>query len=117
LDNRKFRRMSFNAQVLVSHGDASFVGTVENLSLKGLFVKTDQKIPLNETVNISLSFKGNKGNLSLGLDGRVVRVTEEGIGLKFGKISIDSLESTLNGGESCASSNCQMSSGLCQAAV
>ena len=100
MNNRRFDRMAFNSAALVVHGDRTFAGTVENLSLKGLFIKTDQKVPLDESVNIILSFAGSNGNLSLSLEGRVVRVAENGIGLNFRKIAIDSLEQTL-GHERC----------------
>lgn len=95
VNNRQFSRIDFNAGVNVSYADRSFTGTVENLSLKGLFVKTDQKVPLHETVGVVLSFAGNNGNLSLSLEGRVVRVSEDGFGLNFKKIAIDSIEQSL----------------------
>lgn len=116
MDNRQFDRMNFNAQVQINHADSSFTGTVENLSLKGLFVRTDQKVPLDETVGIILSFAGNNGNLALSLEGRVVRVVDDGIGLNFRKISIDSLERTL-GDEHICNGDCLMRSDLCKAAV
>ncbi|GAM09238.1 pilZ domain protein [Geobacter sp. OR-1] len=117
MDNRQFSRMDFNARVLVSHEGSSFTGTVENLSLKGLFVKTDQKVPLDETVGIVLSFAGSNGNLSLSLEGKVVRVADDGIGLNFKKISVDFLEQTLGNDSECAGEACRMRNELCQAAV
>ncbi|MBT0665169.1 PilZ domain-containing protein [Geobacter pelophilus] len=117
MDNRQFSRMDFNAKVLVSYEGSSFTGTVENLSLKGLFVKTDQKVPLDETVGIVLSFAGSNGNLSLSLEGKVVRVSEDGIGLNFKKISVDFLEQTLGNSSECTEEACGNRSALCQAAV
>jgi len=116
VNNRQFDRMDFNAKVLVSYADSTFAGTVENLSLKGLFIKTDQLVPLDEPVGILLSFAGSNGNLSLSLEGKVVRVSEEGIGVNFKKISIDSLEQTLGNNSSCTDDKC-LRSGVCQAAV
>lgn len=117
MDNRQFSRMAFNAKVLVSYGESSFTGTVENLSLKGLFVKTDQKVPLDETVGITLSFQGKSDNLSLSLEGKVVRIADDGIGLNFKKLSIDSLENSLSQCAGCTDSDCQISADFCQAAV
>jgi hypothetical protein len=108
MDNRQFRRMAFNATVLIKHEEMSFVGKVENLSLRGLFVKTDQKIPLNETVNITLSFIGNSANVSLSMEGKVVRVTDDGIGLNFKKISIESLEQSMNECSKCTDDSCRL---------
>lgn len=107
--------MDFNAGVHVSHSGRSFTGTVENLSLKGLFVKTDQQIPLDETVGVVLSFAGSNGNLSLSLEGKVVRVSEDGIGVNFKKISIDSLEETLGATTNCSGDTCRKKPTLHQA--
>lgn len=109
--------MDFNARVLINYAESSFTGTVENLSLKGLFVRTDQKVPLDETVGIILSFAGNNGNLSLSLEGRVVRISDDGIALNFKKISIDSLEQTLEDNQTCSGDSCIMKSDLCRVAV
>lgn len=108
MDNRQFRRMAFNATVLIKHEETSFTGKVENLSLRGLFVKTDQKIPLNETVTISLSFTGSNADLSLGMEGKVVRVTDDGIGLNFKKVSIDSLEKSMSECSICTDDSCRL---------
>lgn len=108
MDNRQFRRMAFNATVLIKYEEMSFAGKVENLSLRGLFVKTDQKVPLNEMVNITLSFTGNSADLSLSMEGKVVRVTDDGIGLNFKKISIDSLEKTMGNCSLCADDSCRL---------
>lgn len=117
MNNRQFSRMDFNAKALISYADSSFTGTVENLSLKGLFVKTDQKVSLDETVSILLSFNGSNGNLSLTLEGKVVRVTDDGIGLNFKKVSIDSLEQSLAEKGACTKTDCQFVGELCQDAV
>lgn len=108
MDNRQFKRIAFNATVLITYGETSFTGKVENLSLRGLFVKTDQKVPLHETVNVTLSFSGNRADLSLGMEGKVVRVTDDGLGLNFKKVSIDSLEKTLEDCSKCADDNCRL---------
>ena len=115
VNNRQFSRMDFNAKALITYADSSFTATVENLSLKGLFVKTDQRIPLEETVNILLTFSGSNGNVSLTLEGKVVRITDDGIGLNFKKISIDYLEQTLNDRGDCSETDCQFIGELCQA--
>ena len=114
MNNRQFSRIDFSAGVKVTHSDRSFTGTVENLSLKGLFVKTDQKVPLHETVGVVLSLVGSNGNLSLSLEGKVVRVAEDGFGLNFKKISIDSLEQSLGAADPCSDDSGRAKSPLCQ---
>jgi hypothetical protein len=89
--------MAFSANAQISQGDSSFEGKVENLSLKGLFVRTEKQLPLDEEVIVTLMFSGSSANLSLRLVAKVVRVSDDGIGLNFDKVSIDSLEHTLAG--------------------
>jgi hypothetical protein len=76
---------------MIRYKGASIEGVVENLSLKGLFVKTDQKIDVGEQVEISLSFFGVDSDLSFSLQATVVRAAENGIGFNFQKIDVDSL--------------------------
>lgn len=105
MEKRKFERVDLRTEAVIRHRGITFTGEVENLSIKGLFVKTDQKIPLSERVDVSMFFYGSAAELSFSLEANVVRVTDEGIGLNFKKIDIDSLAQsenivTSNGGDS-----------------
>ncbi len=91
MEKRKFERVDLRTEAIVRHRDVTFRGEVQNLSLKGLFVRTDQKIPLNEKVDVAMLFHGSSSELSFNLEASVVRATGEGIGLNFRKIDIDSL--------------------------
>lgn len=91
MEKRKFERVDLRTEAIVRHRDVTFRGEVQNLSLKGLFVRTDQKIPLNEKVDVAMLFHGSSSELSFNLEANVVRATGEGIGLNFRKIDIDSL--------------------------
>ncbi len=91
MEKRKFERVDLRTEALVRHRDVTFRGEVENLSLKGLFVRTDQKVPLHERVDVAMFFHGSSSELSFSLEASVVRATDEGIGLNFRKIDIDSL--------------------------
>lgn len=91
MEKRKFERVDLRTEAVVRHRDLTFRGEVENLSLKGLFVRTDQKIPLHEKVDVAMFFQGSSSELSFSLEANVVRATDQGIGLNFRKIDIDSL--------------------------
>lgn len=91
MEKRKFERVDLRTEAVVRHRDVTFRGEVENLSLKGLFVRTDQKVPLHDKVDVAMFFHGSTSELSFSLEANVVRTTEEGIGLNFRKIDIDSL--------------------------
>ncbi len=91
MNKRMHERTDSRTQAMIRYKGASFVGVVENLSLKGLFVTTDQKIDVNEQVEISLYFYGFDSDLSFSLQATVVRVTENGLGFNFQKIDVNSL--------------------------
>lgn len=76
---------------MIRYQGALIKGEVENLSLKGLFIKTDQKIDVNEQVEISIYFHGAESDLSFSLQATVIRVAENGLGFNFQKIDVDSL--------------------------
>ena len=96
VQKRQFERVDCRTEALVTYYDLSFKGEVENLSLKGLFVKTDQKIDMNEPVGVTVFFNGDSGQFSFSLQGKVVHVADNGIGVNFQKIDIDSLVHTMS---------------------
>ena len=91
MKKREHERTDCQTTAMISYRGASIKGEVENLSLKGLFVKTDQKIDVDEQVEISIYFYGADSDLSFSLQATVVRVAENGLGFNFQKIDVDSL--------------------------
>lgn len=91
MNARQHDRVDCRALALVKAGNVTIRGEVENLSLKGLFVKTCSTIPLDESVDVTIYFLGDSARLSFSLEGKVVRVTDEGIGLSFRRIDVNSL--------------------------
>lgn len=91
MKKRGHERIDCQTKAMIRYQGASIHGEVENLSMKGLFVKTDQKIDVGEQVEISIYFYGAESDLSFSLQASVVRVTENGLGFNFQKIDVDSL--------------------------
>ena len=96
VQKRQFDRVDCRTEALISYCNTSFKGEVENLSLKGLFVKTDQKIELDENVGVTVFFAGISGQMSFSLQGKVVHVADNGIGINFQKIDTNSLVHTIS---------------------
>ncbi len=113
MENRRFERVGFHTEAVIKQGGLSFRGEVENLSLKGLFVRTDQKVEVDEPVEITVFFHGTSAQLSFSLQAKVVRVTETGIGFNFQKIDIESLLLSKNGDASCSESPDQAQADYC----
>jgi hypothetical protein len=90
MEKRDFTRVPFETKAVVSWESRSITGTVENLSLKGLYLKTSEKINDDEEISIKIFLTGSSSRLSIDLDGTVLRSENDGMAIKFKKIDIDS---------------------------
>ncbi len=90
METRKFSRVSFRVAAHIQAGDHRFSGGVENLSMSGMFLVTDERLQLNEPVSITIVLTGTDPEISVGFDGRVSRVIEHGMIFTFEKIDLDS---------------------------
>ena len=70
----------------------SIRGIVDNIGSTGMFLKTNDFIPVPSIADIIINFdpNSNSENNSIIASGETVRVTKNGVGVKF--ISIDSFE-------------------------
>lgn len=91
MEQRKFDRFGFRAEALITHNDVTFKGEVEDLSLRGLFVKTEHPLAVDDTVSVAINFDGTDEKFSFSIPATVVRTTETGIGLSFKRIDVDSV--------------------------
>ncbi len=90
MEKRRFSRVDFTVKALVASGDAAFRGEVDNLSLHGIFIRTDQRLPLGATAEITIGLADVEPEIVIHVSATVARHTPEGIGFEFGKIDVDS---------------------------
>jgi Tfp pilus assembly protein PilZ len=86
---RKFSRVLFHIEATVKFGLQQFVGKIENLSIRGMFLSSDGKLAIGDEVEIAIALNDQPENKLL-IDGKVVRVTEHGLALSFDRIDSDS---------------------------
>ncbi len=69
-------------------------GQVENLGASGMFLTTDQLIPVPGFAEITINFESNPktSDLSVKAFGRTVRMTKNGVGIKFTSINLKMLQ-------------------------
>jgi hypothetical protein len=65
-------------------------GLVDNLSMKGMFLKTQESLPGDGLLEISIVLSGASSLLSIKVKGCAVRQTDEGIAVEFQEMDIDS---------------------------
>lgn len=90
MKKRHFTRVLFRAEAVVKYKDEVLRGEVENLSLNGMLFKTDQQIPMNAPLEIKISLSGTSSEVSISLNGIIVRQTDEGLGVEFKQMDLDS---------------------------
>ena len=90
MSTRKFSRVQFNVGATIRIGERQFQGAVENLSMTGMFLVTDEKLSENQPVDITIVLTGTEPEIAVNFNGIVTRAAENGFGLTFEKMDLDS---------------------------
>lgn len=80
MDTRRCTRVNFSAMATIRCNDQAITGNLDNVSLKGLFVKTTQNIPLDLPLDVTVYYDRDA---CFSLRASAVRRTESGFGLKI----------------------------------
>ena len=87
MEQRNFTRVNFSAAAAIRCKDQVFLGDIANVSLQGLFIKTNGKIPLNLPVDVTVY---TYPKISFHLHADVVRQEWNGLGIRINKIDMQS---------------------------
>jgi len=87
-EKRNFARLALHANVNLQQGERTIEGEVENLSMKGVFVTAARKLEIHDTVAVTI-FHTLTPQVLCDLKAKVVRVTNQGMGLQFEKTLLD----------------------------
>lgn len=90
MSTRKFSRVPFNVGATVRIADRQFQGAVENLSMTGMFLVTNEQFADGEKADITIVLTGTLPEIAINFAAIVTRITEDGIGFTFEKIDLDS---------------------------
>ncbi len=91
-ERRKARRITFETSALVQvDGSEPFAAEVEteNISLKGLFLKTDKLIPVNTDCSVEIGLQGTTSNMRFTVEGKICRHDPSGLGIAFTRLNVD----------------------------
>ena len=90
-ESRKRKRVNFTTLVtLISHDRVLKDLNSRDLSLKGLYVETSERLPVGAKVDIKLELAGTTSLVALKMKGVVVRSDGNGLGLDFIEVDLDS---------------------------
>ena len=83
IGKRIFDRKKYGVNILFVHNNQSFSGKIKDISLSGVFVATPHVhlFSKNDLVLINIPFVNQQSHVSR--NGRIVRITAEGIAVKF----------------------------------
>ena len=71
MSTRKFSRVRFNVDATIKIADRQFQGAVENLSMTGMFLVTNEKLAEGETVEITIVLTGTLPEIAVNFNGVV----------------------------------------------
>lgn len=90
MSTRKFSRVQFNVGATVRIGARQFHGAVENLSMTGMFLVSNEQLDEGDTADITIALTGTLPEIAVNFTGVVTRLTEDGAGFTFEKMDLDS---------------------------
>ena len=89
LGDRDGVRKRFDKKITFSVQDRSYKALCKDISNGGLFIQTDEVFSVGQTVVLSIPF--SDGNREIKVPAEIVRVSRQGIGLRFMKKENDDI--------------------------
>ena len=87
MEKRNVTRVKLNADVSLEGNGFSLSGVVDDISLKGMYVRTSMALTMSESVHLALNAYPYSG---IELDARVVRSNADGVGLEINRMTVES---------------------------
>ncbi|MBF0572710.1 MAG: PilZ domain-containing protein [Desulfamplus sp.] len=90
---RHYTRVMFSTRIIVIYNDndheVDVTGSSTNLSIKGLFVKTEKKVSQGMECKVKIILSGGVDAPELLIQARVARVEENGMGIIFDAMDLE----------------------------
>lgn len=90
MGERAYPRISLHAEASIRCGERDYSGMLENLSLSGTYIRTDKRISVGDSADISFSDTESARNNRVRFNGSVVRADDNGIAFTLRRIDVDS---------------------------
>jgi Tfp pilus assembly protein PilZ len=99
MGNRQFTRIRYESGATVKEGGCAFPALTANLSLTGIYLRTERHFPVGKRVEISFDLPSASYGSTVTVNGVVVRNDVHGLALQFKSVDEDSfvhLKSVIN---------------------
>ena len=90
MEKRNYERVHFKAEAITEFEGRSIRGEVENLSMRGMFLRVRNLIPVQVPLTIRVILSGASSFVSITIHGSAVRKDAEGVGIEFSGMDLDS---------------------------
>ena len=90
MEQRHFSRVEYHVHAVITCDGETIQADVENLSLKGMLVRSDRQLPQGKKADITISLSDVSPLVVIQLKGEVVRSQEGELGFNFERIELDS---------------------------
>lgn len=87
MNNRQFTRVNYSVGASISYDNEVVICITDNLSLRGIYLKTGHEIPLDTPVHVTV-YQSNMDSLKV--NARVVRKGSNGVGLQINDLNVNS---------------------------
>ncbi len=92
-NSRHFTRVNYSVGASVKYGNNVAICNTDNLSLRGMYLKTEEEIPLDASVNITI-YHSSQASLKFGA--KVVRKESTGVGVQIDDLNANSFAQLRN---------------------
>jgi hypothetical protein len=86
MQTRFFRRIKINHEIKALAQDGFFIGRLKNISLGGLFIKTEKSISVGEQVEINIPLRSEFEMSNFAAELTAIRSEAEGVAFKFNQL-------------------------------
>ena len=95
-EHRDFTRVGIHIEAKIETEDGDISGILDDISLNGVFLETDNPFPEGTHCDLTLRLHGGEDDLVVPVKGVVVRSSAEGMGVEFEAIELDAYEHLRN---------------------
>ena len=91
-ERRRYERVDFTTRIVLKATgfELEARGHTRDLSLKGLYITTDRRLPLDTECSVEVFLSGGMETIRLSMKARIARIDKAGLGVSFDSMDLES---------------------------
>lgn len=90
MEKRAYRRAGYHVEATLLREGESYPCETEDLSLHGMFVRTEAPVQVDNKVEVDFRLTGTTEPITVRCPGKIVRADSRGVGIEFLDMDVDS---------------------------